>query len=94
MGKFIGALAKKQAIEYPALNGQQITDPQTLDFYQVIYDFTPQDPNFDMALSKGDNVAIIQKNDEGWWQGRKAKWKHGIRLRHYSPTRNRFGVSR
>jgi peroxin-13 len=72
MGKLIKALAEKQTIENHAITGGQSTiDPKKLDFYQVLYDFTPQDPNLEMALKKGDIVAVLQKLDGGWWRARK-----------------------
>jgi peroxin-13 len=78
MGKLIKALAEKQAVEHKASNGETIIDPKSLDFYQALYDFTPQDPNVEMALSKGDIVAIIQKLDGGWWRGRKRDGSMGF----------------
>lgn len=78
MGKLIKALAEKQAIEHQAPNGEIIIDPKRLDFYQAVYDFTPQDPNVEIALSKGDIVAIIQKLDGGWWRGRKRDGSMGF----------------
>ena len=48
-----------------------IIDPKTLDFYQSLYDFVPNDPNVEMPLKKGDIVAILQKFEGGWWRGRK-----------------------
>lgn len=75
MGKLIKALAEKQAVEHPQEN---TVDPKQLDFYQALYDFTPQDPNVEMALKKGDIVAIIQKLDGGWWRGRKRDGSMGF----------------
>jgi peroxin-13 len=78
MGKLIKALAEKQAVEHQAPYGGKIIDPKTLEFYQALYDFIPQDPNVEMALSKGDIVAIIQKLDGGWWRGRKRDGSMGF----------------
>ena len=71
MGKLIKALAEKQAIEHKQANGDTTIDPKKLDFYQALYEFTPQDPNVELALKKGDIVAILQKLDGGWWRARK-----------------------
>jgi peroxin-13 len=71
MGKLIKALAEKQAIEHPSSSGETSVDPKKLDFYQALYDFVPQDPNVELALKKGDIVAVLQKLEGGWWRGRK-----------------------
>ena len=78
MGKLIKALAEKQAVEHQSPNGETIIDPKKLDFYQALYDFVPQDPNVEMALKKGDIVAILQKLDGGWWRGRKRDGSMGF----------------
>ena len=71
MGKLIKALAEKQAVEHTTANGEVVVDPQKLEFYQALYDFVPQDPNVELALKKGDIVAVLQKLEGGWWRGRK-----------------------
>jgi peroxin-13 len=71
MGKLIKALAEKQAIEHQSSTGESVIDPKQLDFYQALYDFVPQDPNVELALKKGDIVAVLQKLEGGWWRGRK-----------------------
>jgi peroxin-13 len=78
MGKLIKALAEKQAVEYQSSNGETIVDPKKLDFYQALYDFVPQDPHVELSLKKGDIVAILQKLDGGWWQGRKRDGSTGF----------------
>jgi peroxin-13 len=75
MGKLIKALAEKQALEAPS---GEIIDPKKLDFYQALYDFTPQDPNVEMPLRKGDIVAVLQKLEGGWWRGRKRDGSMGF----------------
>jgi peroxin-13 len=64
MSKLITRLAK-QSIEAEHL------DPQKLEFYQALYDFTPQDVAVELSLRKGDIVAVLQKLDGGWWKARK-----------------------
>jgi peroxin-13 len=71
MGKLIKALAEKQTLEHYSSNGESVVDPKQLDFYQALYDFVPQDPNVELALKKGDIVAVLQKLEGGWWKGRK-----------------------
>jgi peroxin-13 len=78
MGKLIKALAEKQAVEHQIPTGETIVDPKKLDFYQALYDFVPQDPSVEMALKKGDIVAILQKLDGGWWRGRKRDGSMGF----------------
>ena len=77
MGKLIKALAEKQAVEAPT-RGAGTVDPQKLEFYQALYDFVPQDPMVEMALKKGDIVAILQKLEGGWWRARKRDGSMGF----------------
>jgi len=78
MGKLIKALAEKQAVEHQAPNGEVVVDPKKLDFYQALYDFTPQDPTIEIPLKQGEIVAILQKLDGGWWRGRKRDGSMGF----------------
>jgi peroxin-13 len=86
MGKLIKALAKTQEEEEkrrreanPQLfehDGQ--FDPSKPNFYKVLFDFTPDTHNenvqgIDLAVKKGDMVAVISKTDplgnpSEWWQ--------------------------
>lgn len=43
--------------------------------YKVVYDFEAVEPT-DLALSVGDTIVVLEKNDE-WWKGR-CKGKEGI----------------
>jgi len=87
MGKLIKALARSQEEEMKrqqALaeqqqqgpNGQAI-DPSKLDFCRLLYDYTPatQSQGIDLAVKKGDLVAVLGKTDpmgnpSEWWRCR------------------------
>jgi peroxin-13 len=87
MGKLIRALAQSQEMEarrqqelMQGPNGQQAAiDPSKLDFARVLYDYTPepqvQTAGIDLAVKKGDLVAILSKSDpmgnpSEWWRCR------------------------
>merc|ERR1712070_767946 len=86
MGKLIRALAATQEAESQRLaenNPQQPLDPSKLDFCRVLYDYTPQlqpgqpapTEGIDLAVSKGDLVAVLSKSDplgnsSEWWRCR------------------------
>ncbi|RUS30345.1 hypothetical protein BC938DRAFT_479510 [Jimgerdemannia flammicorona] len=53
-------------------------DPQNLEFARAMYDFSPETPQ-ELALRKGDIVAILQKTDP--WTGAPSQWWRG-RLRN------------
>jgi len=82
MGKLIKALAEKQAAAVqegvPVGSSGMAVDPKNLEFYQALYDFVPQDSMVEMALKKGDIVAILQKLEGGWWRGRKRDGSMGF----------------
>lgn len=86
MGKLIRALARSQEEEMrrqqgasapgQGPNGQPI-DPTKLDFCRVLYDYTPasQSQGIDLAVKKGDLVAVLGKTDpmgnaSEWWRCR------------------------
>ncbi|KAJ5232482.1 Variant SH3 [Penicillium chermesinum] len=87
MGKLIRSLARSQ--EEEAKRRQQLIgpngephsasmDPAKLDFCRVLYDYSPetQESNgIDLAVSKGDIVAVLSKSDpmgnaSEWWRCR------------------------
>jgi len=91
MGKLIKALAASQEAEQQRLaasgqvqigpDGQPIQqfDPSKLDFYRVLYDFTPESgaavQGVDLEVKKGDLVAVLSKTDpmgnpSEWWKCR------------------------
>ncbi|KAI1251479.1 hypothetical protein MGN70_006047 [Eutypa lata] len=54
-------------------------DPSKLEFYRVLYDFTPEGgnatPGVDLAVKKGDFIAVLSKSDplgnpSDWWRCR------------------------
>ncbi|ORY19424.1 Peroxin 13, N-terminal region-domain-containing protein [Clohesyomyces aquaticus] len=87
MGKLIKALARsqeeaeRQRMEAnPQAYGTEPLDPNRLEFYRLLYDFTP-DTNtnsvqgIDLAVKKGDMVAVLGKTDplgnpSEWWRCR------------------------
>ncbi|KAF2468042.1 uncharacterized protein BDR25DRAFT_265591 [Lindgomyces ingoldianus] len=87
MGKLIKALARSQEEEErrrmeanPQAYGAEPLDPNKLEFYRLLYDFTP-DTNMnsvqgvDLAVKKGDMVAVLSKTDplgnpSEWWRCR------------------------
>jgi len=85
MGKLIRALASSQEAEQQrqlAAGGlpdaQAPIDPSKLDFCRVIYDYTPQtqpgqpfQEGIDLAVKKGDLVAVLAKVDP---QGQPSEW--------------------
>lgn len=91
MGKLIRALASSQEAEQQrqlanapyGLDGQQQPlDPSKLDFCRALYDYTPQtqpgqpfQEGVDLAVKKGDLVAVLSKSDpmgqpSEWWRCR------------------------
>lgn len=89
MGKLIRALARSQEEEMKkqqSLADQQMgpdgqpsgpIDPAKLDFCRVLYDYTPatQSQGIDLAVKKGDLVAVLGKTDpmgnpSEWWRCR------------------------
>ena len=86
MGKLIKTLARSQEeeerrrmAENPQAYGE-VLDPNKLDFCRVLYDFIPDTnmnaaPGLDLAVKKGDMVAILSKSDpmgnpSEWWKCR------------------------
>lgn len=52
------------------VSGQPI-DPSKLEFCRALFDFTPENPQIELALRKGDLVAIMAKEDP---QGKPSEW--------------------
>lgn len=86
MGKLIKALARSQEEEEkrrmaanPQAFGEPL-DPNKLEFCKLKYDFTPDTnmaaaPGLDLAVKKGDMVAVLSKTDplgnpSEWWKCR------------------------
>lgn len=53
-----------------AVSGKPI-DPSKLEFCRALYDFTPENPQIELDLRKGDLVAIMAKEDP---QGKPSEW--------------------
>lgn len=82
MGKLISSLARAQEDEAKRQQEGQSQphaqiDPSKLDFCRVLYDYTPQSnaSGIDLAVKKGDLVAVLTKNDpmgnpSEWWRCR------------------------
>ena len=43
--------------------------PSQLDFAKALYEFSPESPA-ELALTKGQIVAVLERLDGGWWKGR------------------------
>lgn len=80
--------ARKQqemSLTYTNPNGEQVAlDPKKLEFCRVLYDYTPstQSVGMDLAVRKGDLVAILSKSDpmgnaSEWWRCRSRDGKVG-----------------
>ncbi|CUS22293.1 LAQU0S05e02102g1_1 [Lachancea quebecensis] len=57
-------------------------DPRNLEFARAVYDFTPENPQVEATLRKGDLMAVISKQDplgnaSEWWQVRTKKGDMG-----------------
>ena len=107
MTKLIRALAASQEAEqqkqlanapYGADNGGQQLDPSKLDFCKVLYDYQPQlqpgqqpQEGIDLAVSKGDLVAVLSKTDPAgntseWWRCRARDGRMGYLPSPYLET--------
>lgn len=104
MGKLIRALAASQEAEQQraltagGAEGAQPLDPSKLDFCRVLYDYTPQMPpgqpmteGVDLAVSKGDLVAVLSKTDpmgqeSEWWRCRARDGRMGYLPSPYLET--------
>jgi peroxin-13 len=89
--------AKKQAemgLTYTSPNGEQMQiDPKKLDFCRVMYDYAPSDQSvgMDLAVRKGDLVAVLSKTDpmgnaSQWWRCRSRDGKVGYLPSPYLQT--------
>ncbi|QLQ79190.1 hypothetical protein HG537_0B05370 [Torulaspora globosa] len=74
LNKFIARMQNMQNNRIGAHTNQQI-DPSKLEFARALYDFTPENPQIEVNLKKGDLMAIITKQDpmgrdSDWWKVR------------------------
>ena len=95
MGKLIRALARSQEEEeqrrLQAEGPQQAIDPSKLDFCRVLYDFNPEANansvhGVDLAVTKGDLVAVLSGNPSEWWQCRARDGRKGYLPAPYLET--------
>lgn len=80
LNKFISRLAHIQQRRVGASSSSLRTspDPKNLEFARAVYDFTPENPQIEVTLKKGDLMAIISKqdpmgNESQWWKVRTKK---------------------
>ncbi|SCV99769.1 LAFE_0B02102g1_1 [Lachancea fermentati] len=84
LNKFISKLAQIQQRKMGGTMQQQVgpLDPRNLEFARAVYDFTPENPQIEVTLKKGDLMAIISKrdpmgNESQWWKVRTKKGDMG-----------------
>lgn len=75
LNKFIAKLQTSGAIQASQRNGSESIDPSKLEFARALYDFVPENPEMEVALKKGDLMAILSKKDplgrdSDWWKVR------------------------
>lgn len=74
LNKFIARMQNMQNNRIGAHSNQQM-DPSKLEFARALYDFTPENPQIEVTLKKGDLMAIMAKQDpmgrdSDWWKVR------------------------
>lgn len=75
LNKFI---TRVQAMQRGKIGTKQVgadVDPSKLEFARALYDFTPEDPQIEAPLRKGELMAILSKQDSSsgnseWWKVR------------------------
>lgn len=70
LNKFIAKVQTMQSTRIGSRPNQQI-DPSKLEFARAMYDFTPENPQVEVTLKKGDLMAIMSKQDA---MGRDSEW--------------------
>ena len=75
LNKFITKLQTSGTIRASQGNGSEPIDPSKLEFARALYDFVPENPEMEVALKKGDLMAILSKKDplgrdSDWWKVR------------------------
>lgn len=71
LNKFI---TRVQAMQKGRIDTHQLgpnVDPSKLEFARALYDFTPENPQIEIPLKKGELMAIITKQDP---TGRESEW--------------------
>ncbi|KAL6940379.1 hypothetical protein ACO0QE_004278 [Hanseniaspora vineae] len=59
-------------------DGQDMVDPNNLEFAKALYDYVPENPDYEAAFTKDEFMAILSKkdalgNDSEWWKVRTRK---------------------
>lgn len=70
LNKFIAKVESMQSRRIGSQPNQQL-DPSKLEFARAIFDFVPENPKVEVALKKGDLMAIMSKQDQ---MGRDSEW--------------------
>ncbi|CAI4035108.1 hypothetical protein SMKI_12G2480 [Saccharomyces mikatae IFO 1815] len=75
LNKFIAKIQTSGAIQASRENDGECIDPSKLEFARALYDFVPENPEMEVALKKGDLMAILSKKDpvgrdSDWWKVR------------------------
>lgn len=90
LNKFIQKLQEVQQRNSIAMgkDGDGTIDPSKLEFARALYDFTPENPQIEITLKKGDLVAIISKADplgrsSDWWKVRNRAGQNGYAPYNY-----------
>ncbi|SCU89020.1 LAMI_0D12134g1_1 [Lachancea mirantina] len=89
LNKFITGLARVQSRKLGTrISGDGTLDPRNLEFGRAIYDFTPENPQIEVTLKKGDLMAIISKDDplgnvSQWWKVRTKRGDIGYAPHNY-----------
>ncbi|CAI4046363.1 hypothetical protein SKDZ_12G2270 [Saccharomyces kudriavzevii ZP591] len=82
LNKFITKVQNSGAIQISKGSGSEPIDPSKLEFARALYDFVPENPQIEVALTKGDLMAILSKKDpigknSDWWKVRTKNGKIG-----------------
>lgn len=90
LNKFIAKLQEVQRRNGVTMgaNGDGPIDPSKLEFARALYNFTPENPQVEITLKKGDLVAILAKTDplgrsSDWWKVRNREGQSGYAPYNY-----------
>jgi len=73
MSKLIRAMASSQT-HSPS---NPPFEPSNAQFYRAIFDFMPRNPASEIALKKGDIVAVTGLTESNWWRARTRDGREG-----------------
>lgn len=74
MGKLIRAMARSA----PQRITSRPLDLGSVQFYRAMFDFTPQNEAQELALRKGDIVAVVVQGQGEWWRVRARDGREGF----------------